>query len=171
MRTIRTLTAGLMTLALLASMALGAVAQSPPATLGMTAPIEFSGRISSGSQTSLGTEASVDGHLEVRGDVFAPAVEEMSDPRLDGSVTVTLDINTYPVPGTEEDVTIRWLTWRIENESGAWEGPQVTITFPDATSTSTAVLTGDGAYAGLVAAWEMVRDGKGWDVRGFIVPG
>jgi hypothetical protein len=95
----------------------------------------------------------------------------MSDPRLDGSVTLTLDINTYPVPGTDEDMSIRWLTWRIENESGAWEGPQVTITFPGAISTSTAVLTGEGAYAGLLAAWEIARSGEEWDVRGFIVPG
>ena len=166
MRTVRTLTTALMTLTVLASMALGAGAQSPDPS----APVEFRGRISSGSQTSLGMEELVDGHLEVRGDVFAPTVEEMSDPRLDGTVTVTLDINTYPVPGTEEDVTIRWLTWRIENEAGAWEGPQVTITFPDSTSTGTAVLTGEGAYAGLVGAWEITPSGEGWDVRGFVVP-
>ena len=167
MRTTRTLATGSAVLALLAGTALAVGAQSPAADDPM-APVGFTGRISYGPETSSGTEASVDGHTETRGEVFAPTVTEMSDERLVGTVTLTLDIDWYP----PEEASLRARTWRIENDEGAWEGPDLILSLPDGSvSTTSGVLTGEGAYEGLLAAWEVSPAGGGWDVEGFIVPG
>ena len=172
MRTIRTLTTGLATLTFLAGSALGAMAQAPSPTLDPLAPAEFSGRFLLGEQTVTGTEALVDGTAEQRGNVFAPTVAHMTDPRLDGTITLTINFDRHPMPDSD-GVVVQTVTWRIENEAGAWQGSEQRLWLSDGSrSTTTAVLTGERAYAGLIAAWENdTLEDVGWDVRGFIVPG
>lgn len=170
MRATRTLAAASAVLALLAGTALVVGAQSPAAS-DPSVPVGFTGRISFGPETASGTEESVDGHTETRGWVLAPTVAEMSDERLVGTVTLTLGVDWYPPSGTEE-ASLRARTWRIENDEGAWEGPDFILSLPDGSvSTTSGVLTGEGAYEGLLAAWQISPAGEGWDVEGFIVPG
>jgi hypothetical protein len=178
MRTTRTLATAPVVLALLAGTAPALAAQSPPAS-DLTAPVEISGRISFGPETASGTEESVDGRTETRGWTFAPTVAHMSDERLVGTVTLTLDLDDYPAAGTGEeadsfggDPSLRARTWRIENDAGAWEGPDFILSLPDgSTSTTSGVLTGEGAYEGLLVAWQISSADEGWDVVGYIVPG
>ena len=178
MRTTRTLATGFAILALLAGTALAVGAQSPAASDTPVA-VGFTGRISFGPTTASGTKASVDGHTETRGEVFAPTVVHMSDERLVGTVTLTLDLDDYPASGTGEeagsfrgDPSLRARTWRIENDAGAWEGPDFILSLPDgSTSTTSGVLTGKGAYEGLLVAWQVSSADEGWDVVGYIVPG
>ena len=65
-------------------------------------------------------------------------------------------------------------TWaeghRIENAEGAWTGSTLGITLPDGTQkASPALLTGEGAYAGLTAIL-MVADGDCFfDYRGIVI--
>jgi hypothetical protein len=178
MRTTRTLATASTVLALLAGTALAVGAQSSAAG-DPAAPVGFTGRISFGPTTTSGTEASVDGHTETRGTVFAPTVAHMSDERLVGTVTLTLDLDDYPAAGTGEeagsfggDPSLRARTWRIENDAGAWEGPDFILSLPNgSTSTTSGVLTGEGAYEGLLVAWQISSADEGWDVVGYIVPG
>jgi hypothetical protein len=171
MRTTRTLATAPVVLALLAWTAPALAAQSPPAS-DLTAPVEISGRISFGPETASGTEESVDGRTETRGWTFAPTVAHMSDERLVGTVTLTLDVDWYPASGTGEEASLRARTWRIENEAGAWEGPDVILSLPDGSiSTTSGVLTGEGTYEGLLVAWQVSPASEGWDVEGFVVPG
>jgi hypothetical protein len=171
MRTTRALAIASAVLALLAGTALAVGAQSPAAG-DPTLPVGFTGRISFGPETGAGTEQSVDGHTESRGWVLAPTVAHMSDERLVGTVTLTLDVDWYPASETGEEASLRARTWRIENDAGAWEGPDLVLSLPDdSVSTTSGVLTGEGAYAGLLAAWQISPAGEGWDVEGFILPG
>jgi hypothetical protein len=171
MRTTRTLATASAVLALLAGTALGVGAQSPAAS-DLPVPVGFTGQMSFGPQTGSGAEGSVDGHTETRGNVFAPSVVHMSDERLVGTVTLTLDVDDYPASGTGEEVSLRARTWRIENDEGAWEGPDFILSLPQGSiSTTSGVLTGEGAYEGLLAAWQISPAGGGWDVEGFIVRG
>lgn len=87
-----------------------------------------------------------------------------SDARLAGELSLTLDVDRG--------------TLRIENADGAWQGPYDHVR--DALSgwasnvSSTTVLTGEGAYAGLVALWEQrwwnTVDGWSWEVRASVIP-
>ena len=96
----------------------------------------------------------------------------MSDPRLDGQVTIVVNHDFYrraldgSTPGTH--------LWRgyfdIETEDGAWRSePGLLFDFADGGSTATYVFVGEGAYEGLhaVLAW----DGSRGELSGFIFPG
>ena len=169
MRTTRTLATGFATLALLAAATLGVAAQSSPPPPAQTVPAEFSGRIVFGPQVRNETTTTVDGRTETRGGAWTPTITSMSDPRLDGTATISFDTDAYVGPdGTSMGVGTG--TWRIENADGAWQGSYNIVMTDAYGSTATMPLVGEGAYDGLTAIWESTIGDSGWDVRGVILP-
>lgn len=127
--------------------------------------VEFNGKIAGGSQITGGETRSLDGLQEQRGVGWTFATVEMSDPRLQGTVIHTHNIDSY------SGVKVFSSTWRIENERGAWQGSEHSVTLPssgDRTSSSV-VLVGEGDYAGFTALVEV--DFVGFDkyLRGVIL--
>ena len=153
------------TLALVAGPAAAVTAQSPSSSIPPTVP--FTGRIHFGECTG-GSTVVVDGVTQTRGDLCQTPVLEMSDPRLDGDVTVRSDFDVYPDGLT----VLRW-AFRIENEGGAWQQqPVLTMNFPDGTySTVTISLIGEGGYEGLTAVAEVPVSNDTWSLDGLIFPG
>ncbi|MGD8485309.1 MAG: hypothetical protein PVH07_01605, partial [Chloroflexota bacterium] len=114
---------------------------------------------------------------ETRGSVMRPLVDEISDPRLEGTWTIYVNTDEYikvlmdskPYPGLSA------ITVRIEDDEGAWQGAGVEPHLPGLPQPewATLVLLGEGAYDGLVAVLvnHYVDDPCGWEVRGYIVSG
>jgi hypothetical protein len=151
---------------LLASTWVAVAAQDQGATA--QAPVEFSGRLLYGPQTLAGTDTVVEGRTETRGSVFRTPVASMSDPRLDGTVTRTNNIDFYDDP----PIWTWQAFWRFETVEGAWQGVETPLVFTDGSrSTTTVVLVGEGAYDGLLAITEFDHEGDGWDIRGAIIEG
>jgi hypothetical protein len=86
----------LVAVGLLVSTAVGVAAQDKDTAA--QAPVEFGGRLLFGPQIATGTDTVAEGRTEVRGSVFSTPVAEMSDPRLDGTVTRTNNIDIYDDP-------------------------------------------------------------------------
>jgi hypothetical protein len=111
--------------------------------------------------------------VESRGDAggtWGYVTREMSDPRLDGSVSIT---GNESVLSNGTDI---WSSaFRIENDQGSWqEVPWLLMDFgDDSTTTRTGLFMGEGAYEGLVAVAELAWDRSGmdsaFDVRGIVL--
>jgi hypothetical protein len=158
-------------------------ATSPAPSAAALLPGEFTACVPSNAPTRIGTtETEVvpgpDGELTVertRGFTWSGAIEA-TDPRFSGAHFYSWDANGYtegaanPYPAVVEGLA----TWaeghRIENAEGAWTGSTLGITLPDGTQeASPALLTGEGAYAGLTAIL-MVADGDCFfDYRGIVI--
>ena len=108
-------------MALLVVSVVPVTAQSGEPVADPTLPAAFTGRIVFGGQVRSGTVETVDGRTEYRGSAHAPTIVEVSDPRLDGEVTMSFDEDAYTHPdGSMNGVGSG--TWRIENPDGAWQG-------------------------------------------------
>lgn len=61
---------------------------------------------------------------EVRGAVFRPIVDEVSDPRLEGQWSGHMNSDEYfhPHSAHEPRLAVARLMLRIENDEGAWQG-------------------------------------------------
>jgi diacylglycerol O-acyltransferase/trehalose O-mycolyltransferase len=168
------------------SVALGLLAGSAVAVAAQTAgvapspPTEFTGHLVCGPEVRHGTETSEtlevgDGsvtHTSSHGYTWQPYATEMSDPRLEGTYSGSIEWDEYQ--GAEGTTRIGATTWRIENEEGAWQGSHASAWLADSPdATASAVLIGEGAYEGLIALWEEVGhwDACSWDVRGLIIEG
>lgn len=169
MRTFRPLATGIATLALLAIAVTPSWAQSPAPSLDPSRPAPFTGRIGFGDQVQSGTVDLVDGRMESRGDVWAPPVLSMSDPRLDGEVLISWQTDDYAGAGGTRH-TLGTGTWRIETADGVWEGSYTRLEAEGTSDKATLVLVGQGAYEGLIAVWEQTIGDSGWDVVGAIFP-
>jgi hypothetical protein len=104
---------------------------------------------------------------------------ETSDPRIDGTMFITVTSETYP--GVDFEVEA-WRS-RIENEGGAWQGPlefsrledgQEVEEPPEAFSEAElSIFVGEGGYEGLIVVaegtWDVMRLGS--DLHGFIIEG
>jgi hypothetical protein len=170
MRTPRTLATSVATIALLAlSSAAPVSAQSAEPDAEAALPAGFTGRIVFGDQVRSGTVETVEGRTESRGSAHAPLIVAMTDPRLDGDVTISFDTDEYAGPdGSTSGVGSG--TWRIENADGAWQGSYNIVWTDEYESVVTTTLTGEGAYAGMSAVWEQTLADSGWDLRGVIFP-
>ena len=94
---------------------------------------------------------------------------EVSDPRLDGDVTISFDSDDYAGPdGAIYSVGAG--TWRIEIPDGAWQGSYNIVATDEWGSVVTTTLEGEGAYAGMSAVWEQTLGNSAWDLRGVIFP-
>jgi hypothetical protein len=130
-------------------------------------PVTFEGRWSYGGGGSEISEPEESGWLAERDGRWWPAIIEAGDPRLDGTLSLVANGNSYL--GLEI-----WNGYfRIENEHGAWQQrPMIQSVKRDVSSepmTWTAVFDGEGDYADLVAIMGITRRGGGWDVEGVIL--
>ena len=95
-------------------------------------------------------------------------VDEMSEPRFDGDITLAVRSDFLDDYGRN-----LWRgAFRIETEEGAWqEPPHLTLEYRDGTaSTHTSAFVGEGAYEGLTALVEMTYRPQGnFALRGVIV--
>jgi hypothetical protein len=97
---------------------------------------------------------------------------EMSDPRLNGMISVIYNQDAYAVA---DDATILVIsgTYRIENDEGSWEGTNIALNRGSgiATVSDTGVLVGRGAYEGLTAYLVFDFQQRPVSVVGAIFPG
>lgn len=156
MRTITTVGGFILALGLLAGSAVGVGAQDAES------PTEFSGRWVYSHTLSGGDEV---------GGTWAYATEEMSDPRLDGSISLTGTKSALDGKGSALWSSV----FRIENAEGAWEEvPGLLVRFDEATaSVRTGLFKGEGEYEDLVAvaelAWDLSGPSSAFDVRGVVL--
>jgi hypothetical protein len=101
---------------------------------------------------------SEDGMLHIRGGQEAYR-DEVDDPRLCGETVITLNANFHLADPPVFVYGRMWGTFRIENEGGYWEGSWVgERTELQGFSYIRGVLHGHGAYEGLLARAEYVRE-------------
>jgi len=140
------------------------VASGPAAdTAAVVEPVGFTARFSPSSMVRPGTYETVDGVEQQRGSAWTPVIGEVSDPRLDGTLTYSEDYDRYP--GGYQFATA---TYRIVNDGGAWQG-STPIVKENASynANSVVLLSGEGSYEGL-QAW---MDASDWDaIHGVIFP-
>ena len=112
---------------------------------------------------------------------WSMTIVEPTDPRLAGEATFALNGVTYwdgPSVGEAADPSLADVmvgTLRIQDADGAWEGTTYLLSLlnEEQFASDVVVLTGSGAYDGLVAVTEM-RQGENicaWDLKGAIVAG
>jgi len=185
MRTLRLSFAGMAILALVGSLPVAVLAQSD-GNVDVQPPMQFSGTLTCSDDHQPGLTKPVrlgpygDGSLirrETRGSVMRPIVEEMSDPRLDGTYTLYGNTDEYTYPGMEDGgyPLLATVLVRIENDAGAWQGSGAEPYLPDIPQPewAIAVLTGEGAYEGFTAVMgnTYVDEPCGWEVQGLIFQG
>ena len=126
-------------------------------------PVEFTAVFIPASQVRDPACEVVEGVTQCRGIAWSPIISEVSDPRLDGRMTYSENVDQYP--GRHFFATG---TYRIVNDDGAWQGSApVMIDFGDHVAASI-VLVGEGAYEGLYA-W--IGDTTDWEaITGVIFP-
>jgi hypothetical protein len=121
-------------------------------------PVEFTAVLTPGPWVSHETCENIGGQgslTQCRGEAWSPDITEVSDPRLDGEMTLSADTNKWPL-----QPMLTTETWRITNEDGAWQGsfPSVYEAYLGPTSgAQSVVLVGEGDYEGLYA-WMDVTD-------------
>ena len=103
------------------------------------------------------TETVVDGVMMVRDFVIEWGPLKVSDPRLAGAATVVLNATVHK-ESVAVDIVPQAIALRIENDRGSWSGHGTSISrgrgavpSDEAMNLDTIVLTGAGAYAGLMA--------------------
>lgn len=145
-------------------------------------PAEFSGQVVCGppiGPSGMGSETTVDIGDEglvltrYRGGTWRQTID-VTDPRLVGDIYQRWESDGYAVPDGETGPTVAGMTWRIENDEGAWEGGQTELILSDGTQLqSLATMTGEGAYEGLTALIDTVSVDGGCtaNVQGVIVEG
>jgi hypothetical protein len=169
------------------SIALGLLVGAAVTTIGQEEaapqpPAEFTGRVVCGppiGPDGMGSETTADigddGLVltRYRGGTWRQTID-VTDPRLEGDIYQRWESDGYAVPDGETGPTVAAMTWRIENDEGAWEGGQTELTLSDGTLLqSLTTLTGEGAYEGLTALMGVVgfEEGCTADIRGVIVEG
>ena len=164
MRTLRLSLAGTVMVALLGGFDGAVLAQEDAPTV--EPPTDFSGTLDCPVHSEMGkSKHVVVGPLdydnlvrrEWRGGYFVFEVEEMSDPRLDGTLTAYLDRDEYIYPSVDwrSPPALMSATMRIENEDGAWQGSAPDAYMPGGPLSTWGLvpLAGEGAYEGLTAVW------------------
>jgi hypothetical protein len=170
MRTIRMITTGLASLALLAGATLGAAAQSPEAM----APAWVTGQVFYGTQRSVPTVTTEDGVTHKRAESYVDQRWDISDPRLSGMAVAAWNSDVYELPDGAGVNLVAVGTYEIVNDEGTWVGGY-TSTGQGADDSlgmlETVTLTGSGAYEGLSAVlnldWTTYPD----SVEGMIIAG
>jgi hypothetical protein len=156
---------------------------APPAAEGDPAPVvlvEVSGVTGGAEECDItSSRRSIEnGFTADRGYTCTDPSWDMSDPRLDGVVSMVKSLDRY-AEGTEDAFSIGSIAVMIENEDGSWHGrpePQASFPWGSVATNSVTILDGRGAYEGLVAVLD-IPDGSGGErgysfgggeIRGFI---
>lgn len=171
MRGFRTSIIAILASGLLAGSAVGVAAQDTAE--GATEPTFFTVRFIPSDSVRGAEVTTEDAVTKQLGNCWAPLVEDPSDPRLAGDLTVCMDAHWFgPLEGSP---SVGSGTYRLVNEEGAWQGSTAFAEWLDPESGETmglgdgVVLSGEGAYEGLYAALTFVPDWS--DIRGFIFEG
>jgi len=195
MRTLRLSLAGTVIMVLLGGLGGAVLAQAEDESASQPLS-EFTGRmecynLSMGTLEDVVVASTNEGDFirrEWRGPSLSIAVREISDPRLDGSMSLWFNSDEYLIDGDEtpwqlSDVEpeewpqgVMAVTMRLRNADGSWQGSPYANWYVNGDhSTITAVLTGGGAYEGQTALMEMDFDELNpvcaWDVHGYIIEG
>jgi len=170
MRTIRMITTGLASLALLAGAAVGAAAQSPEAL----APAWVKGQVFYGTQLSAPTVTTEDGVTHKRGESYVNQRWDISDPRLSGMAVAAWNSDVYEPPEGAGVSLVAVGAYEIANDEGTWVG-SYTSTGQGADDSlgmlETVTLTGSGAYEGLSAVLNLDWTTYPVPVEGMIILG
>ena len=117
------------------------------------------------SIVSPGTTAEVGGGTQIRGFVATGTVV-MDDPRVTGTVTLRLSLDTHGSVGTE------WGTYRLETADGAWEGTLAGGSWNDGDASDVAgYLVGSGDFEGYSFYVDIRSSGFAMELEGIIFPG
>ena len=195
MRTLRLSLAGTVIMVLLGGLGGAVLAQAEDESASQPLS-EFTGRmecynLSMGTLEDVVVASTNEGDFirrEWRGPSLSIAVREISDPRLEGSMTSWFSSDEYVIASDEtpwqlSDVEpeewpqgVMAVTMRLSNADGSWQGSGYANWYVNGdNSTITAVLTGGGAYEGQTAVMEMDFDELNpvcaWDVHGYLIEG
>ena len=100
-------------------------------------------------------EFQVPGGRQMRGVRFIDIPTDASDDRLDGLLTIIANGAGGPIDGGFSSLEAR--SYRLANDGGSWSGQGRNVLFEQGGETmldlETALLTGDGDYAGLQVYW------------------
>jgi hypothetical protein len=141
---------------------------------GRAVPVEFTARATWVGQPGVPVEETQEDRSgTLRGEAWSFDFTETTDPRVDGTLTISVNADTYP--GGEVEIWTK--AFRIENAGGAWqEVPRLEIVIPwrgpdDDTQTTEPgqhVFVGENGYEG----WTLITEiGDGFSIRGFIIEG
>jgi hypothetical protein len=146
----------------------GAQSPSPvPEAAAPRPPVPFTGQFECGPEVRSGTEARTElvvdegrgSVLQSRGYAWQQAIET-NDPRLSGVQHYSGEGDTFSLSGSGglEQRVVGWVTVRIENAGGAWQGGMVDLFREGEVENlgGTYVLAGEGSYEGLTAIYEIV---------------
>jgi len=117
------------------------------------------------SIVSPGTTVELGDGSQIRGFVATSAVV-MDDPRVTGTGTLRLSVDTEGRIGTE------WGTYRLETADGAWEGALAGGSWNDGSASDVAgYLVGSGLYEGYSYYIDVRSSGFAMELEGIIFPG
>jgi hypothetical protein len=112
-----------------------------------------------------GTSAQVGDVTQLRGFV-ATSTDTMNDPRVTGTGTLRLSIDTYSPVGRE------WGSYRLENAGGAWEGTVTGAAWNRGNASDVSGwLVGSGAYEGYTYFVHTRSSDTSTETEGIIFPG
>jgi hypothetical protein len=116
-------------------------------------PVEFTAVLAPGPEVQKPTCERIGGMTHCLGQAWTPDFTEVSDPRLEGEMTLSVNANQWPLQPNLANIT-----YRITNEDGAWQGSFPSIYEGNAPPvTAGVVLVGEGDYEGLYT-WMDVSD-------------
>ena len=117
------------------------------------------------SIVSPGTTTEVANGTQIRG-FEATGTVVMDDPRVTGTGTLRLSLDTHGRVGTE------WGTYRLETADGAWEGTLAGGSWNDGDASDVAgYLVGSGDYEGYSLYVDVRSSGFAMELEGIIFPG
>jgi len=151
------------------------VAPTPAAAASAAAllPGEFTACVPTNHDYQVGTnEPGVAGDMTVmrqRGFTWNGEITA-TDPRFTGTHYFSYDSNTYTLASGAAGPEAIGEGHRIEGADGAWQGGNVGVLLQDGTSAiGAAILTGEGAYAGLTAVLFKAEGSCFFNFRGFVI--
>ena len=132
-------------------------------------PVEVTSSYAWSHQPEVGErETLADGTVQQIGEAWQFRNLEASDPRLEGTLTLTDTLVTYP-----GGATVSVGAFRIENDEGAWQQlPTINLEAGEGDlQTTTGVMVGEGEYAGLIAVFDNLSQNQTWTLHGYIIEG
>lgn len=122
---------------------------------GATVRSWVTGTLSDPTDVVQGTVADADGVTQRRDWMFTGSTLESDDPRLAGTVSITVNADERVLPDEAGIIDLASSTYRIESDEGGWSGHGTAVVHivgeEIATNLDTVVLSGHGAHDGLSA--------------------
>ena len=110
-----------------------------------------------------------DGHKHVRGQP-ANCTDKTDDPRVSGTYTTTWNSDLWGDADQGPFSLVQWVTARLENTEGAWEGTGSGVASSDRGDIMVFWYKGTGGYEGL-SYFELITGSEPWKIQGQVFPG